>query len=230
MQNTFQKFYNSSYLSDKISFAGVLSNEETFPKIYLQEILQEISKEESLEPYWFCDPQGTERFREALTDMLFERNIYTHPNNIQVISETYEAISNIAFMYLKEEDYVIVEEPAIPAVVNIFLHTGANVLFVPVEKDGMKIDVFENLVKKYRPKLIYTIPNFHNPSTCVMSIEKRKQLLKFAYEYNIPIIEDDSLYTWNYSKAYLPSLFSMDTSDSVIYLDSFNLNFFREHV
>ena len=226
MQNTFQRFYNSSYLSDEIPFAGVLSSRETLPQSYLQEILQEISQEELIEPYWFCDPQGTERFRGALTDMLFERNIYTHPQNIQVITETYEAISNIAFMYLKEGDYVIVEEPAIPAVVNIFLHTGANVLFVPMEKDGMNIEVFENLVKRYRPKLIYTMPNFHNPSTCVMSVEKRKKLLKYACEYNIPIVEDDSLNVWDYDEIYLPRLFSLDTSDSVIYLDSFNLSFF----
>ncbi|GAA6325756.1 PLP-dependent aminotransferase family protein [Fusobacterium ulcerans] len=226
MQNTFQRFYNSSYLSDGIPFAGVLSNKEILPQTYLQEILKEISEEKLVEPYWFCDPQGTERFRGALTDMLFERNIYIRPQNIQVITETYEALSNIAFMYLKEGDYVIVEEPTIPAVVNILLHTGANVLFVPVEKDGMKIDILENLVKLYRPKLIYTMPDFQNPSTCVMSVEKRKRLLKCAYEYNIPIVEDDSLNVWDYNELYLPRLFSLDTSDSVIYIDSFNLSFF----
>ena len=90
----------------------------------------------------------------------------------------------------------------------------------------MKIDILENLVKLYRPKLIYTMPDFQNLSTCVMSVEKRKRLLKCAYEYNIPIVEDDSLNVWDYNELYLPRLFSLDTSDSVIYIDSFNLSFF----
>lgn len=153
MQNTFQRLYNSSYLSDGIPFAGVLANREALPVEYLKEILKEISEGDSVEPYWFCDPQGTERFRNALSDMLFERNLYAAPQNIQVISETYEALSNIAFMYLKEGDYAVVEEPAIPAVVNILLHTGAHVLFVPVEKDGMKMEILESLAERYHPRL-----------------------------------------------------------------------------
>lgn len=158
--------------------------------------------------------------------MLFEQNIYVRPQNIQVISETYEALSNVAFMYLKEGDYAVVEEPALPAIVNILLHTGAHVLFVPMEKDGMKMDVLENLVKRYHPKLIYTMPDFHNPSTCIMSVEKRRQLLKCAFEHNIPVVEDDSLKDFNYEGIRRPSLFSLDTSGSVIYIDSFNLSFF----
>ena len=145
---------------------------------YLREILREMAQESTLEPFWFCDPQGTEHFRMALADMLFGRNIYVPTEQIQAISETYEALSNIAFMYLKEGDYAVVEEPAVPAVVNIFLHTGAQVLLVPMERDGMKIEALESLVERYHPKLIYTLPNFHNPTGAVMSLMKRRQLLK----------------------------------------------------
>lgn len=226
MQNTFQRLYNSSYLSDGIPFAGVLANREAFPFVYIHEILEEIISDGTLEPFWFCDPQGTERLRGCLADMLFGRNIYVQPQNIQVISETYEALSNIAFMYLKVGDYAIVEEPALPAIVNILLHTGAHVLFVPMEADGVKIQVFENLVERFRPKLIYTMPDFHNPSTSVMSLDKRKRFLKCALAYNIPIVEDDSMHDFNYSHGRLPSLYSMDRSNSVIYIDSFNLSFF----
>lgn len=226
MQNTFQRLYNSSYLSDAIPFAGVLANREALPFAYLYEIMEEMIKDGTVEPFWFCDPQGTERMRNCLADLLFGRNIYVQPQNIQVISETYEALSNIAFMYLKEGDYAVVEEPALPAIVNILLHTGAHVLFVPVEPDGVKIEVFENLVERFRPKLIYTMPNFQNPATCVMSLEKRRRFLKCALSYNIPIVEDDSMYDFNYSGIRLPSLYSMDRTNSVIYIDSFNLSFF----
>lgn len=226
MQNTFQRLYNSSYLSDSIPFAGVLANRETLPLSYLHEIMEEITAVDDLEPFWFCDPQGTERMRTGLASMLFGRKIYVQPQNIQIINETYEALSNIAFMYLKEGDFAIVEEPALPAIVNILLHTGAHVLFVPVEKDGIQIEMLENLVERYRPKLIYSMPSFHNPSTAVMSLEKRKRLLHCAFSHNIPIVEDDSLHDFNYSGVTLPSLYSMDRTNSVIYMDSFNLSFF----
>lgn len=226
MQNTFQRLYNSSYLSNAIPFAGVLANSDTLPLPYLHEIMEEITDGDDIEPFWFCDPQGTGRMRSALASMLFERKIYVQPQNIQIINETYEALSNIAFMYLKEGDFAIVEEPALPAIVNILLHTGAHVLFVPMEKDGIRIEILENLVERYRPKLIYSMPSFHNPTTVVMSLEKRKQLLQCALSHNIPIVEDDSLYDFNYSGFRLPSLYSMDRTNSVIYMDSFNLSFF----
>lgn len=226
MQNTFQRLYNSSYLSDSIPFAGVLANQETLPFSYLQEILTEIAEGENPEPFWFCDPQGTERLRSRLADMLFTRSIYVQPQNIQVINETYEALSSISQMYLKEGDYAIVEEPVLPAIVNILLHTGAHVLFVPMEADGVQIEVFESLVERYRPKLIYTMPNFHNPTGSIMSLEKRKRLLRCAVACSIPIVEDDSMNDFNYCDSIPPSLYSMDRTSSVIYIDSANLSFF----
>lgn len=226
MQNNFQRLYDSSYLSDAISFAAVLVNKEVLPMQYLHEIMAEIIEENSVEPFWFCDVQGMERMRNALVDMLFSRNIYTHAENIHVINETYEALSNIAFMYLKEGDYAIVEEPAMPAIVNILLHTGAHVLFAPVEEDGIQIEALENLVERYHPKLIYSMPNFHNATGVVMSTEKRKSLLACAVSHNIPIVEDDSMRDFNYTGVCPPSLYSMDRTNSVIYIDSFNLSFF----
>ena len=226
MQSTFERLYTSSYLSETISFAGVLLNKDALPLAFLHELMQEIGESSSEEPFWFCDPQGTERLRTALSDMLFRRNIYVRPQNIQITSETHEMLSNLARMYLKEGDTVAVEEPAFPAIVNILLQTGAQVLFVPMEKDGMSVSALKELAERRRPGLIYTMPNFHNPSSAVMSLEKRKQLLKIAQSLHIPIIEDDSLYDFNYSGQHLPSLYSMDNTGSVVYMDSFNLSFF----
>lgn len=225
-QNSFERLYNLSYLSDGIPFAGVQICREALPMQYIRDILREITEEDSLEPFWFGDPQGSERLRTALSDMLFGRNIYVRPQNIQITSETNEALSNIAFMYLKEGDYAVVEEPVLPAIVNILLHTGAHVLFVPVEEDGIQTDILENLVERYHPKLIYTMPNFHNPSGTVMSLQKRRRLLDCAFRNNIPVVEDDSLFDFNYSGTHPESLYAMDRTHSVIYIDSFNLSFF----
>lgn len=226
MQNQFEELYHSSYNTDSIPFAGVLISPSALPSQPLRESLKEIINADSSEPFWFCNHQGLPRLREALSEMLFDRNIYAKPRNIQIVSETYEAISNLAFMYLKPGDYVIIEEPACPAIANIFLHVGARLLSVPIEEDGLRINMLEHFIQQYRPKLIYTMPNYQNPSTRTMALETRSRLLDCALSHNIPIIEDDSQYDFYYGTSRLPSLYSMDQSGSVIYLDTGNLSFY----
>ena len=226
MQNTFQELYNSSYMTPAIPFAGMIMDPDSLPITYLKELMAEIIENQSMEPFWHCDPQGTERLRRSLVKMLFGRNIYVHPNNIQIVTETFEALSNIAYMYLEKGDYVIVEEPTCPAIVNIFLHAGANLLFVPMEPDGISIEILEQMIQRYHPKLIYTIPNSHNPSSITMSIEKRQKFLDCVLSYHIPIVEEDAQNEYNYTDTVLPSLYSMDHTNSVIYIDSSTLAFF----
>lgn len=223
-QNQFEKLYHSSYNTDCISFAGVLIAPQVLPLDYLREIFREIVVGNTSEPFWFCDSQGTERLRNAISEALFERNIYVRPREVQIVSETYEAVSNLAFMYLRPGDYVLIEEPACPAIANIFLHVKARILSVPIEQDGIRVDILEHYVEKYRPKLIYTMPNYQNPSTCTMGIEARRRLLSCALSYHIPVIEDDSQYDFYYGSTRLPSLYTMDQSNSVIYLDTANLS------
>lgn len=226
MQNRFDELYHSSYDTFEIPFAGVLINRQVLPIPYLKQIMQEIIDGNDLEPFWFCDAQGMERLRKRLSELLFARNIYIKPRNIQVTGETYEAISNIAFMYLDKGDYVILEEPAPPAITNIFLHVGARLLSVPIADEGLRMDILEQYVCRYKPKLIYTMPNYQNPSSVTMDLDRRKRLLACALPYNIPIIEDDSQYEYYYGDTRLPSLYSMDQSDSVIYLDTAGLSFY----
>nr|WP_330392370.1 PLP-dependent aminotransferase family protein [Hespellia stercorisuis] len=226
MQKRFEKLYHASYDTEKIPFAAVLTNRKALPVKCLKELMQEIVDGDDIEPFWCCDPQGTERLRNCLVEMLFSRHIYVKAYNIQIVSETYEAISNIAFMYLNKGDYVIIEEPACPAIANIFLHVGAKLLSVPIEDNGIRMDILEGYVLQYKPKLIYTMPNYQNPSTHTMEMDNRKRLLKCAGAYNIPIIEDDSQYDYCYSETRFPSLYSLDTSDSVIYLDTAGLSIY----
>ena len=182
MQNRFDELYHSSYDTFEIPFAGVLINRQVLPIPYLKQIMQEIIDGNDLEPFWFCDAQGMERLRKRLSELLFARNIYIKPRNIQVTGETYEAISNIAFMYLDKGDYVILEEPAPPAITNIFLHVGARLLSVPIDDEGLRMDILEQYVRRYKPKLIYTMPNYQNPSSVTM---------EFAEIHNLEYKQDE---------------------------------------
>lgn len=121
--------------------------------------------------------------------------------------------------------YVIAEEPVVPDNASIFRNKGINLVTVPMEPDGMDLAKLETAIRKYAPKFIYTMPNYHNPTGIVMSLEKRKKLLELAGRYCIPIIEEDSQRDFRYEGNRLPSLYAQDRYRSVIYIDSFTLTF-----
>ena len=89
----------------------------------------------------------------------------------------------------------------------------------------MDMDKLEMQIKKHKPKFIYTMPNFHNPTGAVMSLSKRERLLEIAQRYGVPIIEEDSQRDFRYTQERLPSLYSLDQYKSVVYVDSFTLTF-----
>lgn len=100
--------------------------------------------------------------------------MYVSPKNIQLVAETNQALSHIMTLYLEEGDYVIAEEPVVPDNASIFRNKGINLVTVPMEPDGMDLAKLETAIRKYAPKFIYTMPNYHNPTGIVMSLEKRK--------------------------------------------------------
>ena len=199
-----------------ISMGGIIMGEEAYPREGIQEILLSLSQERRSE---------AERMKQNICSLLFRENLYISPNNIQLVSETNQALNYIMTLYLKEGDCVIVEEPVVPDNASIFRNKGINMVTVPMEPDGMDLARLETAIRKYAPKFIYTMPNYHNPTGIVMSLEKRKKLLEIAGKYCIPIIEEDSQRDFRYEGNRLPSLYAQDRYRSVIYIDSFALTF-----
>ena len=167
----------------------------------------------------------TARLKRNICKLLSGENTYVNPKNIQIVSETNQAINYLMDMFLHEGDTIIVEEPIVPDNVSLFRHKRVHLVTVPMEKDGMDLVALESLIIKHHPKFIYTIPNAHNPTGIVMSLEKRLQLLKLTQRYGIPIIEEDSLREFRYTENRIPSLYSLDKHKSVILLYSFTLSF-----
>ena len=117
------------------------------------------------------------------------------------------------------------ETPMVPDVFSIFYNMGVKVISIPMEEDGMNMQLLEEALDRYNPKFIYTQPNYQNPTGLTMSLKKRKYLLKLANDYNIPIIEEDYQKDFIYNKEFLSSLYSLDTNRLVIYVYSFTLIF-----
>lgn len=93
---------------------------------------------------------------------------------------------------------------------------------IPMEEDGMNVDVLEQLLTRYRPKLIYTMPAYHNPCGVSMSTSKRIRFLELINKYGVPVLEDDPYSELCYEGQTMTPLKSMDKSGYVIYLSTFS--------
>lgn len=199
-----------------LSLGGIVMEKASYPDEGIREIVLNLAH---------ASQNEAERMKRNIRSLLFHENMYINPKNIQLVSETNQALNHLMTLYLREGDCVIAEEPIVPDNASIFRNKGIQLVTVPMEADGMDLDKLEAAIRKYAPKFIYTMPNYHNPTGIVMSLEKRRRLLEITGKYCIPVIEEDSQRDFRYEGGRLPTLYSLDRYRSVVYLDSFTLTF-----
>ncbi len=120
-------------------------------------------------------------------------------------------------------DTVICETPSFIGSLNCFRSYGVQLRGVPVEADGMNMEILEQKLKENKNvRFIYTIPNFQNPSGATMSLEKRKRLYALAKAYNVLILEDNPYGELRVKGEHLPSIKSFDEDGIVLYAGSFS--------
>lgn len=222
-EKTFNDVYWKSEEEAVISFGGMVMSRELNPVKGMEHVVERIfdySENGSMESFY----DETERLRENICHLLTGQNIYVTPKNVQILAESNQTISYLMMLYLREGDCIVAETPMVPDNFSIFYNRGIHVVGVPMEEDGMRMDMLEEAIRKYKPKFIYTLPNFHNPTGITMSLKKRQTLLKLANDYNVPVIEEDYQWDFAYEKR-LPSLYTLDTNRLVIYVYSFTLIF-----
>ena len=169
-----------------------------------------------------CPTEGHLAFRETLAELAADRGITATPDNILVLAGSQQGLDLIARALIEPGDLVVVEVPSYLGALSVFRATGARLLAVPMDEEGMRTDVLERLLARHRPRLIYTLPTFQNPSGRVMSRERQQVLLSLAQRYQVPILEDDPYGELYYGDPPPPSLKSSDRQGHVIYLSTFS--------
>ncbi len=219
-----QLFYNNSSVKrDRplISMAADITSPALYPRSQLRQLLLDLARDDSFDWFGFSPSQGLPSLISSIQGLLNRRHIHASSREIQIVSETYEAIEFASKIFLSPHDTVIVEEPISPDMLQVFQSMGVNVITIPMDQEGMQTQYLEGLIVKYRPKLIYTIPTFHFPTSTVMSLSRRYQLLEMSYKYDVPVLEEDCDSMIRYEGAPIPSLKSLDTMGNVIYISSF---------
>jgi GntR family transcriptional regulator/MocR family aminotransferase len=128
----------------------------------------------------------------------------------------------VSQLLLKPGDVILVESPTYSGALELFRALAFEVVGVPVDGQGMQVEALEKLLQQHHPKLIYTIPNFHNPTGTCLSGPRRRELIILADRYNIPILEDDFVGDLRYEGRTQPALKALDPGGRVIYVSTFS--------
>ncbi|HXK83571.1 MAG TPA: PLP-dependent aminotransferase family protein, partial [Clostridiales bacterium] len=168
--------------------------------------------------------EGYLPLRERISEDLKARfNIGREFDEIIITAGAQQVVDLAAKVFLNEGDTVICESPSFIGSLNCFRSYNACLKGIPVESDGMDIELLEKALETEKNvKMIYTIPNFQNPSGYTMSLEKRKALYELALKHNVIILEDNPYGELRYTGEDLPSIKSFDDEGIVIYAGSFS--------
>jgi DNA-binding transcriptional MocR family regulator len=211
----FSRYYQ---VSGRFEFFSSTIDPGLLPNRYLEKEIQRILSEEPRILSSYGDVQGDLALRTELAAYLKKHKIQAAVEEILITNGTQQGIDLVARTFVGPGDIVMTEAPTYPAAIDVFRWRGATILPVPVDENGMRVDMLANLCEKYKPKLIYTMPTFHSPTGTVMTMERRQQLLDIAAETQCLILEDDPWSEIYFEEQPPPSLKSMDVVGSVIYL------------
>ncbi len=205
-----------------ISFAGGAPSPDLFPKKELGEIAERILRENGNTALQYGITEGYAPLIEFVKDRLVKQGVIGESERVIITTGGQQVIDLTARALVNEGDVVAVERPSFVGGLNCFRSYNAKMTDIPVENDGLSTEALRELLKTTKIKLLYTIPTFQNPGGITMSLEKRKELLSLAEEYDFYILEDNPYGELRYKGEDVPSIKSMDEKGRVIYAGSFS--------
>lgn len=207
---------------DTISMALGTPAAELVPMDLLADILERLPREVGPDIALHSPTEGVPALRRALAAYMEGFGVACSPNEILVTSGSQQGLDLVARVFLAPEDTVLVEEPTYLGALQVFRRAGVRFVTVPMDEEGMRIDMLESLLARVRPRLLYTQPTFQNPSGVVMSQARRRRLLELAGRHQLPILEEDVYVETRYEGAPVPPLRALDVHGQVLYLGTFS--------
>jgi 2-aminoadipate transaminase len=206
-----------------ISFAGGVPSPETFPAERIAEIAGRVIREKRAVALQYGPTRGLPRLCDFVAGVCRSRGIDCTDANVLMTTGSQQALDLIAHTLLDPGDVVLVELPTYIGGTSSFYARSAEVAGVAQDDDGIVIESLAEVAARTKPKLLYTIPNFQNPSGRLMTQQRRAEVLRIAAEHDFLVIEDDPYGELVYVReADTLAMKSRDHEDRVIYLGSFS--------
>ena len=175
-----------------ISFAGGFPDSAMFDVDGIQAAVNQALAEEPGAALQYGATEGYQPLREQLSAFMASKGAQgVAPENLIVTTGSQQALDLLGKCLVDPGSKAIVEGPTFLATIQCFRLYGADLVSAPIDGDGVQVDELEKLIQQHKPKFVYLIPTFGNPSGAMLSLERRKRVLELAVKYQTLIVEDD---------------------------------------
>jgi 2-aminoadipate transaminase len=204
-----------------ISFGGGYPDASLFPLEELNDVYQRAIMETGRDSLQYTVSNGKPRLREQIARRMNLDGIDCDAENVLVLQGGQQGLDLVSKMVVDRGDIIITESPTFLGALIAFNPYEPKYIGVEMDDYGMKMDELERVLEQNpEAKLLYTVPDFQNPSGVTMSLERRKRLIELANKYDLIVLEDSPYRELRFSGEAVPPLKSMDTEGRVIFLGS----------
>ena len=207
-----------------ISFAGGLPAPELFPVKEMQAAVDQVFTKEGQEAMQYGAAKGVTALRELILEHVKEKEGVTGQlDNVMVTTGSEQVLDLVGKAFVDPGDTVLVEQPTYLCALDVFKSYGAKFVGVDMDEQGMKMDSLEEALQAHpETKLVYTVPNFQNPTGRTMAVERRQKLAELAEKYDVYVLEDNPYGEIRFAGHHVPAVKSFDKSGHVFYMSTFS--------
>jgi 2-aminoadipate transaminase len=200
---------------DIISFAGGLPSPDVFPNEFMRRTSEKLLREGCREVLQYSAIPGEKGLIEAIIDFLHKDNIHLKPENVVITTSGQHGLDLVGRLFLSPGDVIVTDLPTFGGALAAFEMEEPAYASVDIEEDGSNVEglaaaIEESIKRGRKPKFIYVVPDFQNPSGITMSLEKRRAVLDLAVKYGLPLVEDSPYRDLRYRGERVPSIYSLD--------------------
>ncbi len=175
-----------------ISFAGGLPNPDSFPVEEISAAAQKVLSQDGKNAMQYSTTEGYLPLRQMISDRYVHRfGLHISPDEILITNGSQQALDLLGKVFLNKGDNVAIERPGYLGAIQAFSIFEPEFHSVPLNEDGVDLELLETELQSHSPKLFYTVPNFQNPSGLTYSYENRKKTAEILYRHSTVLIEDD---------------------------------------
>ena len=207
---------------DVISFAGGLPAPELFPVDAIRAAADRVLAEDGHQALQYGQTEGHLALREWIAEEMGARGVPTHVDDVLITTGSQQVLDLIGKLFLDPGDVVLTENPTYLAAIQSFQTFEATFVPVPTDEYGLIPEALPELIARHRPKFLYTVPTFQNPTGITMTAERRAALVQIASAHNLMVVEDDPYGKLRYRGSDIPPIKAWDDAGSVIYISTFS--------
>lgn len=210
-----------------ISLAGGLPDTTTFSAEDFSALMARVGAQDTARALQYGPTEGLDEVKGPIMQVMEAEGMEVEPDDLLVTSGGQQVIDLVCKTLIDPGDVIIAEAPTYPGAVPVFVSYQADVVQIEMDEHGMRIDVLEEALARLdaegrKPKFVYTVPSFQNPAGVTMSLERRRRLVEIARRRELLVLEDNPYGMLRYEGEPLPTLYSLDGGEFVIYLGTFS--------